>query len=128
VKSLLRILLIFILSTPAFADDIYYLSDGKTRVEIPFKEVQNVLVNDVCSKNLNKCRALKVLKGKKQTAQLDVKKHGHEAGAYCKNVQGIQLNLLNESGSGMSFCAFKDHSLISSWDLFRAHHPEWNKK
>jgi putative hemolysin len=120
--------LILIVSFSVFAEEIYLLSDGKTKVEIPFQEIQKVLVNDVCSQDLKKCQALIVLNSKPLKSKLDIKKYGHQAAAYCKNKKGVPLNLLNQKGEGMSFCAFKDHSIISSWDLFRNHFPQRKKK
>lgn len=121
-------LLIFSICSTSFSDDIFLLSDGKLQVEIPFKETQKALVNDVCLKDLKKCQALQVLNSKTNRSKLEIKKFGHEAAAYCRTVEGIHLNLINKKGEGMSFCAFSDHSIISSWDLYRAHFPDSNKK
>ena len=116
------------LAIPSFGKDIYLLTHQNKSVEIPLETHQGLLVNDVCKNNPATCEALKVFKSKPSKLKQTNNRVSHRASDYCKVVKGVSLDLTKSSGEGQSFCAFSDHSIISSWQLFNAHFPDKTKK
>ena len=107
----------------------YELIFDEKKVIIPFSKTPNsIRINDVCINNLLKCKAWNAFK---KPVLRNVKRDtlSNVAAAYCKKIHGgVPMSLRNAKGETISFCAFSDHTIISSWDLYSSFEKKYNKK
>jgi putative hemolysin len=113
----LYFLVFFISIKFVFAEDYILQSEG-TQVKIPFTKVEEFLVNDICIAKGKDCKAIKAAKFKGKTHAYKKQNLSSPAQDFCKVIGGTALTLLKVDLSGISFCAFDDQTIISSWDLY----------
>jgi putative hemolysin len=115
------LLLLFTLSF-SHAEDFLLQSNG-TKLKIPFIKVDGFLVNDICKEKGSSCIALKMAKANNKISSYPKQNLSSPAQDFCKIIGGTALTLLKPDLSGVSFCLFEDHTIISSWDLFTSRSP-----